>query len=225
MKKNKILETALDYQFDNAELLKTALSHRSYGKVNNERLEFLGDSLLNCIIAEALFNKFPQAKEGDLSRLRASLVKGDTLAQIARTFDLGEYLLLGEGELKSGGFRRSSILADAVEAIIGAIYLDSDMTQCKASVLHWFHERLQKISLTNTEKDPKTRLQEFLQERKLALPQYTVVETQGQAHSMVFVVQCSLESHRHVTTAQSNSKRNAEKLAAQQMLALLQPEA
>ncbi|VUD56512.1 Ribonuclease 3 [Thalassocella blandensis] len=218
MKINNRLQQALGYTFKDESLLVTALSHRSVGKNNNERLEFLGDSLLNCIIAEALFQKFLHAKEGDLSRLRASLVKGDTLADMARQFDLGEYLLLGEGELKSGGFRRASILADAVEAIIGAIYLDSDMETCRTVVLDWFDARLKKISLSNTEKDPKTRLQEYLQEKKLPLPTYTVIETSGQAHAMEFVVECKIDPLNETTQGKSSSKRNAEKLAAGMML-------
>ncbi len=216
----KQFQSLIGYQFNDISLLETAVSHRSVGKNNNERLEFLGDSLLNCIIAEALFKKFEKAKEGDLSRLRSSLVKGDTLAEIAQQFNLGEYLLLGEGELKSGGFRRASILADAVEAIIGAVYIDSDMDTCRNVVLHWFAERLSAITLSNTEKDPKTRLQELLQEKKLPLPQYIVVETSGQAHAMEFVVECKIDGKKS-SKAKSKSKRQAEKLAAQEMLGKL----
>lgn len=221
MKNKHQLEAKLGYSFNNLSLLDTALSHRSFGAKNNERLEFLGDSLLNFIIASALFEKFPDAREGDLSRLRATLVQGKTLAQIGREFDLGEYLNLGSGELKSGGFRRASILADAVEAIIGAIYSDSDFATCKGRVLTWFAGRLENISVENTQKDPKTRLQEYLQEKKKALPKYVVVETRGESHAKEFVVECRLSWFSQVTSASSSNKRGAEKLAAEKMYAAL----
>ncbi len=221
MIKSDRLLARLGYQFNDIELLNVALSHRSVGKTNNERLEFLGDSLLNFIIGEALFVKFPDAREGDLSRLRANLVQGSTLADVAKEMDLGDFLLLGEGELKSGGFRRSSILADAVEAIIGAIYRDSDFKKCREIVLAWFSTRLDSITLENTEKDPKTRLQEYLQERKKPLPHYAVVETLGEAHARQFVVECKLAIVKEICTGTSSSKRGAEKLAAEKMLALL----
>lgn len=221
MKNNQSLARKLGYTFTNAGLLNTALSHRSVGAENNERLEFLGDSLLNFIIADALCEKFPSAREGDLSRLRATLVQGKTLAQIAREFEIGEYLNLGSGELKSGGFRRASILADAVEAIIGAIYTDSDFATCKTHVLSWFASRLDDISVENTDKDPKTLLQEYLQERKKSLPKYVVVETRGDAHAKEFVVECRLTWHNEVTKAASSNKRGAEKLAAELMYAAL----
>ncbi len=220
--KTSRLLSKLGYSFKDSRLLDRALSHRSVGGDNNERLEFLGDSLLNFFIADALYNKFPDVREGDLSRLRANLVRGDTLAELAREFDLGEYLILGEGELKSGGFRRSSILADAVEALIGAIYSDSDFEQCRGIVLGWFQARLDIITIENTDKDPKTRLQEFLQERKKALPTYEVVEARGEAHAKEFVVACQLEFIKEKTSAAGTSKRSAEKLAAEKMLALLQ---
>ncbi len=212
------LLSRLSYQFKDVSLLDRALTHRSVGRENNERFEFLGDSLLNFIIAEALFAKFPNAREGDLSRLRATLVKGETLTSIAREFDLGESLNLGEGELKSGGHRRASILADAVEAIIGAIYLDSDFEQCRSVVVSWFASRLENITLENTDKDPKTRLQEYLQERKKALPVYKVLESRGEAHAQEFVVACKLDYIDTVCTASSSSKRAAEKQAAEKML-------
>ncbi len=220
--KKKRLLTHLAYTFNDITLLDRALTHRSVGRANNERLEFLGDSLLNFIIAEALFRKFPDAREGDLSRLRATLVKGETLTSVAREFDLGDSLHLGEGELKSGGFRRASILADAVEGIIGAIYLDSDFEQCRTVVESWFASRLSNITLENTDKDPKTRLQEYLQERKKALPVYEVVESRGEAHAQEFVVSCRLDFIDAPCTASSSSKRRAEKLAAEKMLACLQ---
>jgi len=174
--------------------------------------------LLSIAISDALFQQFPKAREGDLSRLRSTLVRGKTLAELAREFELGDYLRLGEGELKSGGFRRDSILADAFEAIIGAVYLDSDFETCRALVLTWFASRLASISLENTEKDPKTRLQEYLQDKKKPLPEYTVVSIDGEAHSREFVVECRIGRDNLVTSASASSKRSAEKLAAELML-------
>lgn len=222
MKKNDRLLQSIGYQFKEIDLLQQALSHRSIGSHNNERLEYLGDSLLNFIIAEALFKKFPRAKEGDLSRLRAFLVQGATLAEIAAEFDLGEYLLLGEGELKSGGFRRTSIQSDAIEALIGAIYRDSNFETCRATVLAWFAARLDSITLENTDKDPKTRLQEYLQEKKRPLPNYVVIETLGEAHAKQFVIECRLQDEALMTQGCSSSKRAAEKLAAEKMLAMIE---
>ncbi|MFL0809651.1 MAG: ribonuclease III [Agarilytica sp.] len=224
MRKNSKLVQKLGYQFEDSSLLEQALSHRSVGKRNNERLEFLGDSLLNFIIAESLFEKFPKACEGDLSRLRASLVKGDTLAELAREFELGDFLLLGEGELKSGGFRRASILSDAVEALIGAIFKESGFEVCRSVVLAWFQSRLENISVDNTDKDPKTRLQEYLQEHKKDLPKYTVASIAGEAHAKQFEVSCSVSFCDEITCATASSKRTAEKLAAEKMLKILMPE-
>ncbi len=215
------LTSLLGYQFSDDSLLIKALSHRSVGRDNNERLEFLGDSLLNFFIGDALYRKFPSVREGDLSRLRATLVRGDTLAEIAREFDLGEYLILGEGELKSGGYRRASILADAIEALIGAIYSDSDIETCRNIVLRWFSSRLDEITIENTDKDPKTRLQEYLQERKKTLPIYDVVETRGEAHAKEFVVACRLDFVGEACFASGSSKRAAEKIAAEKMLDVL----
>lgn len=215
------LYRTLQYEFGSSELLITALTHRSFGADNNERLEFLGDSILNFTIAEALFEKFPKASEGDLSRLRAALVKGDTLAEIALEMKLGEYLRLGEGELKSGGFRRPSILADAVEAIIGAIYLDASMDTAKEAVLNWYRQRLGDITLVGSEKDPKTLLQEWLQARKQPLPEYTVIQIAGESHNQLFTIQCHVRSLAEPTTASASSRKSAEKEAATLMLQLL----
>ena len=215
---NKRLQSKIQYSFNDPQLLERALSHRSMGKQNNERLEFLGDSLLGFIIAEELYKRFPDEKEGVLTRLRSVLVRGETLAELALDFDLGEYLKLGEGELKSGGFRRASILADSVEAIIGAIYLDSDMATCKACVLQWYESRLKNINSQSVTKDPKTRLQEYLQEKKLPLPEYRLVEELGKDHAKEFVVDCSLRHIDVSANAKHSSKRNAEKLAAQAVL-------
>lgn len=208
------LSRALGYEFKDTQLLELALTHRSLGKRNNERLEFLGDSILNFIIAEALYAQFPDAKEGQLSRLRAVMVKGVTLAEIAREMKLGDYLKLGSGELKSGGFNRSSILADAVEALIGAIYLDSGLEVCRERVLCWYESRLQQLSLTKTQKDAKTRLQEFLQSRREELPQYELVKSEGDDHDQTFYVECSIPSLVEVVKGQGSNRRAAEQKAA-----------
>lgn len=208
----------LQYRFIDDQLVESALTHRSFGANNNERLEFLGDSILNLVIAETLYFKFPKASEGDLSRLRAALVKGDTLAEIALELDLGAHLKLGEGELKSGGCRRPSILADTVEAIIGAIYLDASMEVAKSAVLQWYSERLQNITLVSSEKDPKTLLQEWLQARKRPLPTYDVVNVKGESHNQLFTIRCDVNAHVTPTVATANSRKNAEKEAAGLML-------
>ena len=177
------LSKKLGYQFIDQNLLKQALTHRSFKGAHNERLEFVGDSLLGMFVAEALYFAFPKATEGELTRMRSQIVKGQTLTAIAKEFDLSQWLRLGPGEMKSGGFRRDSILEDAVEAIIGAVYLDSDMDTCKQFVLSLVNDRLKKLDPKTAMKDPKTQLQEFLQSRKRPLPQYEVVETTGQAHN------------------------------------------
>ncbi len=217
----KQLEHRLGYEFNNIELLKLALSHRSVGSDNNERLEFLGDSLLSFFITEALFDQFPSAEEGVLSRLRAQLVKGDTLAEIAREKQLGDYLLLGSGELKSGGFRRASILADAVEAIIAAIFLDSDLGVCRPIVLTWYRSRLDDRLLITLDKDPKTRLQEYMQEKGLPLPVYSVANESGQSHAKLYCVECVLSHVETVFKGTAASKRGAEKSAAHEALVYL----
>lgn len=210
----------LDYKFKNLDLLTAALTHRSVRGLNNERLEFLGDSLLNFIIAEQLYKNFLVAEEGELSRLRALLVKGETLAEIAQEFKLGDYLRLGPGELKSGGFTRKSILADAFEAIIGAIYLDSDFpTACKC-VLRFFESRIKKVHLI-TKKDPKTRLQEYLQAKHLSLPRYEILSIEGEAHAQLFHIECRVSGLSYVTTSVGSTRRKAEQLAAEKFLELL----
>ncbi|WP_410506458.1 ribonuclease III [Marinomonas sp. GJ51-6] len=203
-------------------MLELALTHRSFGGKNNERLEFLGDSILNYVIAEDLFHRFPKAKEGELSRLRASLVKGDTLAELAREFQLGDFLKLGAGELKSGGFRRDSILADAVEGIIGAIYLDAGMDVCRQHILAWYKDRLDATSLKIVTKDAKTRLQEYLQARKYGLPQYEVVKIDGEPHDQTFYVNCQVEAYDGVIEGKGNSRRIAEQNAAAKALKKLE---
>ncbi len=198
-----------------------ALTHRSFAGRNNERLEFLGDAILNFVAGEALFERFPQAREGQLSRLRARLVKGETLAVLARGFELGEYLRLGSGELKSGGFRRESILADALEALIGAIYLDAGMDVARARVLDWLANELDGLTLVDTNKDPKTRLQEFLQSRAVELPRYEVVDIQGEPHCRTFFVQCEIALLTDKTQGQGASRRIAEQVAAAAALVAL----
>nr|WP_277608558.1 ribonuclease III [Microbulbifer elongatus] len=214
------LGNRLGYQFTRAELLDLALTHRSHGSRNNERLEFLGDSILGFTISAALFEKFPDGREGQMSRLRAQLVSGETLAKVARELELGECLRLGEGEMKSGGHRRASILADAVEAIIGAIYLDSGFEAARERVLAWFAPRLQSLSL-ETAKDPKTRLQEWLQARQKPLPDYTVVEVAGEEHSQQFVVECRVSGLSEPAKGIAGNRRAAEKAAATEAYARL----
>jgi ribonuclease-3 len=217
------LSRRIGYQFRDTSRLELALTHRSYGGKNNERLEFLGDSIVNFVIGEALFQRFPQAREGQLSRLRARLVKGQTLAELAREFELGECLRLGSGEMKSGGYRRDSILADGVEALIGAIYLDAGMDVAKARVLSWYATRLEAIDLQDNQKDPKTRLQEFLQSRQAALPRYEVVSVEGEAHAQVFTIECHVEMLEDHTLGVGSSRRHAEQQAAEKALETLEP--
>jgi ribonuclease III len=220
----KQLQKRIDYQFSDESLLKTALTHRSFSSTNNERLEFLGDSLLGVTISQQLFKQFPDVKEGILSRQRSRLVKGVTLAVLAREFSLSEYLIMGSGELKSGGFRRDSILADTVEAIIGAIFLDSDIQQCQKVILQWFDERLQGLSSHDQLKDPKTRLQELLQSKKKPLPTYTVANIEGASHEQRFTVDCGIALLETAVTATAGSRRQAEQEAATMALHLLNDE-
>lgn len=212
------LQRALGYTFADVQLLELALTHRSVGGRNNERLEFLGDSILNHIIAEALYHQFPTSREGDLSRLRASLVKGDTLAEVARELDLGDYLTLGSGERKSGGHRRDSILADAFEAVVGAMLLDSGVEQCRHRVLEWFGPRLGRLDEGAAEKDAKTRLQEYLQGRGKPLPEYELLGVLGEDHNQQFHVACRLQKPTLVVEGAGSSRRKAEQAAAQSAL-------
>ena len=216
------LQARLGYEFRDPAQLDLALTHRSHGARNNERLEFLGDSILNFIIGEALYQQFPEAREGQLSRLRSQMVKGETLAELAREFELGECLRLGEGEMKSGGHRRESILADTVEALIGAIYLESGFQVCAERVNAWYQSRLQALSLAQPAKDAKTRLQEFLQAHKLPLPEYDVVEVEGEAHAHQFTIECRVTPIKETVRTQASSRRVAEKQAAAEMLEKLQ---
>lgn len=221
MKRNVAeLYSKIGYQFNNEALLEQAMTHRSHKGQHNERLEFLGDSILSFVIANALYEQFPKAREGDLSRMRSTLVRGQTLAEFGVEFNLGDYLRLGPGELKSGGFRRESTLADAVEAIIGAVFLDSDINKCSELILQWYQSRLDAISPGHNQKDPKTLLQEYLQARKLPLPGYTVIDTKGQAHNQTFTVECIVEGMDSIISVGS-SRRKAEQKAAEKALKII----
>lgn len=210
------LARCLGHDFRQPDLLRQALTHRSFGQPHNERLEFLGDSVLNCTIAKELYTLFPRLPEGTLSRLRANLVNQQALAEIALTLDLGEYLLLGEGELKSGGFRRPSILADALEASFGAVMLDSGFDAAAKVIAVLFASRLQAIDPKVEGKDPKTLLQEYLQGRKIALPQYSVLSITGEAHEQHFKVECHIPDLDIRSTGEGISRRGAEQEAARQ---------
>lgn len=212
------LEKKLGYEFTSSELLDLALTHRSAHSQHNERLEFLGDSILSFVIADDLYHRFPKINEGDMSRMRATLVRGKTLAELGREFGLGDYLKLGPGELKSGGFRRDSILADAVEAIIGAIYLDSGIESVRGIILGWYKSRLESIEPGISQKDPKTRLQEFLQGRRKPLPLYTVTKIKGEAHNQEFTVSCEISGIGEPVIGKGTSRRKAEQAAAEQAL-------
>ncbi|GAB5381732.1 MAG: ribonuclease III [Aliiglaciecola sp.] len=212
------LFNALSYTFKDANNLQLALTHRSHNKDHNERLEFLGDAVLGMVIAEAMYHRFPKQPEGKLTRMRSTLVKGETLAEIAREFELGDLLLLGGGELKSGGYRRSSILADAVEAIIGAIYLEAGLDTCKTLILKWFDSRIKQLDPSAHPKDNKTQLQEYLQGRKRPLPHYRVEKILGKDHDQVFVVMCEIEGLSHAIEGRGSSRRKAEQQAAQAAL-------
>ncbi len=215
---DKKLEQRLGYEFKDRALLQRALAHRSYAKENNERLEFLGDSILNFIVAENLFTRFKGAVEGELSRLRAAVVKGETLAKVAVKLDLGPHLLLGAGEMRSGGEHRTSILADAVEAIIAAIYLDSNLECCRECIVAWFAEELAAVSPDRVMKDPKSTLQEYLQARQLPLPEYSLLETSGKEHAQVFTVVCRVALLKDPVQGISTSRRKAEQEAAKNVL-------
>ena len=212
------LQRALEYQFRDESLLTLALTHRSKSSSNNERLEFLGDAILGFVVADLLYSQFDSAPEGNLSRFRASLVKKETLASLAREFNLGDFLLLGSGELKSGGFRRDSILADAMEAIFGAMYLDSGLDSVRDLIEKSLSPRLAKLSAETDLKDPKTRLQEFLQARHLGLPVYEVINTCGDEHNQSFEVSCEVPGLADTAKGVGNSRRKAEQAAAKQAL-------
>ncbi|MBY5993486.1 ribonuclease III [Ferrimonas balearica] len=212
------LQQALGYGFQDLALLQQALTHRSAAAQHNERLEYLGDAVLSFVVAEALYLRFPKVAEGDMTRMRASLVKGVTLAELGRELALGEVIKLGPGELKSGGFRRDSILADAVEAILGAVYLDGGIESCKPLILRLYQQRLEQIEPGIRQKDPKTRLQEHLQARKLPLPEYEVVSVEGDAHNQRFTVRCIVSDLAAPMVGTGSSRRKAEQDAASRAL-------
>ena len=214
------LARAIGYRFNDPQLLLRALTHRSFSATHNERLEFLGDSVVNCAVALELYRKFPDLAEGELSRLRASLVSQPSLAAIAVEQRLGDHLRLGEGEVKSGGARRPSMLADAVEAVIGAAFLDGGFDAAQTVVRSLFEKALEKVDPHTSGKDAKTLLQEYLQSRKLPLPRYSVVAVQGQAHEQLFMVACEIPDLDIRCEGEGTSRRGAEQEAAQAAYAL-----
>lgn len=215
------LMASLGHVFGDRELLQTALTHRSFGNPNNERLEFIGDGVLNCVIAVALFRRHPHLAEGDLSRLRANLVRQDALHRLAVTLNLGSYLRLGEGERKSGGGQRPSILADTLEALIGAVYLDGGFAVAQSVIARLYLPLFDELTPGQPNKDAKTRLQEWLQARKKPLPRYHVVEASGAAHEQRFEVACEIGNPALRTLGQGNSRRLAEQAAADSALKAL----
>lgn len=215
------LASRLGHQFSDQKLLKTALTHRSFGSPNNERLEFLGDGILDCVIAAALYQRFADLPEGDLSRLRANLVRQDTLHQLALDLNIGKALRLGEGELKSGGAQRPSMLADALEALFGAIYLDAGFDAAAAVVLKLYAPLLDGLQPGKVRKDAKTGLQEWLQGRKKPLPRYILIEASGAAHAQSFAVACELDDPQLRTLGHGSSRRIAEQNAAEQAMKAL----
>ena len=217
---NELLQK-LEYEFKQAKLLKIALTHRSKGGEHNERLEFLGDAVVNFVIAEILYQQFPKATEGELSRWRASLVNRDTLAELAKEFELGRYLFLGPGELRSGGSERQSILSCAMEAIIGAVYMDGGFEAVQAKIGAWYEPLLHSLSSAASHKDPKTLLQEYLQSRRMSLPIYAVDKIEGEAHQQLFTISCQVEGIKEKTLGKGTSRRRAEQDAAQAMLGVL----
>lgn len=222
IKSPEILAKKLGFSFNQPQLFKTALTHRSVGATNNERLEYLGDSVLGFVIAQKLYEQFPGAGEGALSRLRASLVNQTSLAELARQYHLGDYLILGPGELKSGGYRRDSILSDALEAIMGALLLDQGIDVCRAWILQIFADKLVALQGDSWNKDPKTRLQELMQARRKELPVYELIGMSGADHAQSFEVSCRVEITPQTTTGSGISRKKAEQAAAENMLILLQ---
>lgn len=216
------LKDTLDYEFRDAELLRQALTHRSASGRNNERLEFLGDAVLDLVISEAVFADRPDAGEGALSRLRSAIVKDTTLAEVAAALGIGAHLVLGSGEKKAGGHRRASILADALEAVFGAVYLDNGLAAAQQVILNAFAERLDRLPDPETLRDPKSRLQEYLQARQIALPEYSVDDVRGKAHRQTFEVSCTIGALDICTLGVGSSRRAAEQAAARAMLAHLE---
>jgi ribonuclease-3 len=216
------LERRLGYEFKDRDLLLRSLTNRSFGAHNNERLEFLGDSVLGLIVGEYLFRQYSNVSEGQLTRMRSILVKGETLADIAREMDLGDFLVLGEGERKSGGQNRESILADAVESLIAVIYLESGLDVCRDVVLGWLDSRLTNLAADRTNKDPKTKLQELMQSKGAPLPEYTIVTVTGASHNQQITVACHVSEPNLTTTATARNRKLAEKKSASLALEQLQ---
>jgi ribonuclease-3 len=212
----------LEYSFSDPDLLNEALTHRSFASKNNERLEFLGDGILNFVIADELFKLYPDVQEGDLSRLRANLVNKETLAEIAGELQLGEVINLGSGELKSGGFRRPSILADTVESILGAVYCDAGFDACGALIVRLYTSKLASPTDLQSLKDSKTQLQELLQSRHFELPSYQVTDISGKAHAQIFHVRCSIQQMEINANGEGKSRRKAEQIAAQSAISLVE---
>ena len=212
------LQKNISYQFNNIDLLKQAMTHRSVSKNNNERLEFLGDSILGCIISHELYQRFPLIDEGQLSRLRSHLVRKQTLAKLAKTIKLSETLVLGQGELKSGGFRRESIQADAFEAVLGAIFLDSDYLTASRVVLKLYEDLLNDASPEDSLKDYKTQPQELLQKKGCSLPQYELIKTKGQDHEAIFYVRCTISEYDLRVEKNAKSIKRAEQACADSLL-------
>lgn len=217
----ELLRKRIGHDFADPGLLRQALTHRSLGSGHNERLEFLGDAVLGLLISQALYLRFEDASEGDLSRLRAQLVNGDALAGVAAELGLGDHLRLGQGELKSGGQRRNSILADSLEAVLGAIFLDGGLAACDTAVSQWFAQRLEQLSRSDDYKDAKTRLQEYLQARGRDLPRYEMGVVSGELHARTFSVECWLATVGKSFTGTASSRRRAEQAAAEQALVYL----
>jgi len=215
------LQKNIDYKFNNIDLLKQALTHRSVSKQNNERLEFLGDSVLGSTISLELYQRFPLTDEGQLSRLRSHLVRGQTLAKLAKAIQLSEQLILGQGELKSGGFRRESIQADTFEAVLGAIFLDSDYSTVNRVILKLYKELLDEANPEASLKDFKTQLQEILQKRGFDLPQYDLIKTSGKDHDAIFSVRCSLNNENIQVEKSAKSIKRAEQSCAEALLVML----
>tara|TARA_R110002110_G_scaffold404606_1_gene623070 strand:- start:79578 stop:80255 length:678 start_codon:yes stop_codon:yes gene_type:complete len=216
--KLKQLQTRINYSFNDVSLLKKALTHKSAGVHNNERLEFLGDSIVGFVVADLLFHHHPKDKEGTLTRRRANLVNGRALAQMGKQFNLGDYLILGMGEMRSGGFRRESIIADCFEALVGAIYLDKGYVTCREKVNEWFAEAILQDAQTDVEKDAKTELQEWLQSQKMSLPVYVMSDVRGLQHEQIFTITLTVEGFDKRIETEGNSRRIAEQKAAKLFL-------
>lgn len=212
------LQKKIGYIFNNTKILKQTLTHRSANKKHNERMEFLGDAILNYVISNILYKNFPQIEEGNMSRIRSTLVNGYTLTKIAKKFTLGRYLNLGPGEIKNKGFQKESILANSIEALIGGIFLDSNITTIEKIIFKWYKKKIENIYPNKTFKDPKTRLQEYLQKMNLPLPLYSLIKVEGKTHTQKFTIQCKINKKINSILGKGLSKKKAEQDAAKKML-------